>query len=241
MNPRIINSLFGLIALAGIGIGVYSWMSTQSSNPRSSRTPSPTITLSPLSTPITLSTPLTPTPLPSITPKPFNESQNLSLPNRVETVGIGGNLVSIASKYGVTISQLTKINNLANPDKLLAGQTIIIPDSVTDTDYTILYTLNENRLTSEKKRIITGTKSIYQDPITATLADANSLFGIASDAPFSTNSNELGTAVTLTTTNDTWFIAVGLEKLTDGFWTIKRIIAKNKTKTETSATPKAVL
>lgn len=239
MNPRLINSLFGLIALAGVGIGVYSWVSTQSSPPTTNPTATPSANQS-ISPKPTIAPP-TSTPTSSPSTVQYSETQNLSIPNRTETLGAGGNLVSIASKYGVTIAQLTKVNNLPNPDKLLAGQTIVVPDAVTSSDYTVLYTLNENRLASERKRVSNGSKSIYNDPITATLADTKSLFGIAADAPFSTNTSDSANSITLTTTNDTWFISVGLEKSADGFWAIKRLIAKNRSKTETSATPQVVL
>lgn len=241
MNPRTINSLFALLALAGVGVGVYSWMSTQPVNTPSSISTHTTTPPTPSNTPTPTISPLATTSPVNQNRMQFSEIQNLSIANRTETLELGGNLVSIATKYGVTISQLAKVNHLVNPDKLFAGQTIIVPDGVTETDYTVLYTLNENRLTSEKKRVASGSKSIYQDPITATLADTKSLFGIAADSPFSTNASESGTSVTLTTSNDSWFISVGLEKLTDGFWIIKRVIAKNKTKTETAATPKVEL
>ncbi len=233
MNPRLVNSLFGLIALSGIGIAIYSWMSTKPEVTTTS-TPTPLVSPTQSATPkATLAPSSSPTPLPSSTPSLLSEFQGLSVPNRSETLKAGGSLASIATTYDVTVDQLKKVNNLQNPDQVYAGQSITIPDAVTQTDYTILFTTNEARKLKELTKIGKGVKSIYQDPVTATITDCKNLFGIGADTPFSTTLGESGTSATLSTSTDSWYISIGLEKSSDSLWTIKRIIAKNTTKTPT--------
>jgi soluble lytic murein transglycosylase-like protein len=45
------------------------------------------------------------------------------------TVKPGDNLTSIAARFGVTVSDLVRANNLTNPDRLAVGKTLAIPDS----------------------------------------------------------------------------------------------------------------
>jgi LysM repeat protein len=43
------------------------------------------------------------------------------------TIEKGDNLISIAEQYGVTVQAIVVANNLANPDLIYIGQTLIIP------------------------------------------------------------------------------------------------------------------
>ncbi len=45
----------------------------------------------------------------------------------------GDNLTSIARRYGVSVEDLVKANNIANPDLIYAGQTLVIPGAGDDT------------------------------------------------------------------------------------------------------------
>ena len=46
----------------------------------------------------------------------------------------GDNLTSIANRYGTTVSELVRLNNIANPDRIYEGQLLVIrPGSCNDT------------------------------------------------------------------------------------------------------------
>lgn len=46
---------------------------------------------------------------------------------RVHVVQAGDSLLSIATRYGVTVAQIVQTNNLANADEIFVGQELIIP------------------------------------------------------------------------------------------------------------------
>lgn len=240
MNPKLISAIFGLIATGAIGVAIYFSVNGSYKTGDDIATHA---TFTPSASPVTASpTPLvTPSPLasmtPSASPRNFLATQGLAVANLIEVIPAGGSLISVATLHNVTVDGLAKVNNLSNPNQVFAGQAIIVPDDVTATDYTILFTLNEARLAKEKAKKAAGTGSIYEDPVTATLADIRSLFGLGADTPFSSNQTENGAQTTLTTSNDTWFVSVGLEKQSDEFWVVKRIIAKAKIKTPAPSTP----
>lgn len=56
------------------------------------------------------------------TPKPATGGQG-----RTYVVQKGDTLLSIARRYGLTTKQLQAANNIANPDKIFPGQTLVIP------------------------------------------------------------------------------------------------------------------
>jgi LysM repeat protein len=56
------------------------------------------------------------------TPRPATGGQA-----RTYTVQKGDTLLSIARRYGLTVKQLQAANNIANPDKIFPGQTLVIP------------------------------------------------------------------------------------------------------------------
>ena len=96
----------------------------------STATPSITITPAPATaTPAVLPTATTvptPTPTAAITPTPAPTPT----PVRTQTthvVKLGETLTQIAQQYGVTVLALQTANNLADPNIILTGQTLVIP------------------------------------------------------------------------------------------------------------------
>ncbi len=80
-------------------------------------------TNTPTATPTLTPTPTntgTPTPTPTITP-------TLTPTPRIHTVESGETLVYIAQRYGVTVDELAKLNNIQNIRALSVGQTLIVP------------------------------------------------------------------------------------------------------------------
>ncbi len=49
------------------------------------------------------------------------------------TIVSGDTLSEIAEKFGTTVSELAKLNNIANPDLIYAGDTIKIPSNEDET------------------------------------------------------------------------------------------------------------
>lgn len=47
------------------------------------------------------------------------------------TVVAGDTLSKIATKFGTSVSRLTVDNNIANPDRILVGQVLTVPDNGT--------------------------------------------------------------------------------------------------------------
>jgi len=43
------------------------------------------------------------------------------------TIRCGDTLFSIARRYGTTVGELSRINHIWNPDRIYAGQVILIP------------------------------------------------------------------------------------------------------------------
>jgi LysM repeat protein len=56
------------------------------------------------------------------TPKPASGGQA-----RTYVIAKGDTLLSIARRYGLTVKQLQTANNIANPDRIYPGQTLVIP------------------------------------------------------------------------------------------------------------------
>lgn len=69
----------------------------------------PTATLSPTTTPLTMTLSATATP-------------------QTYQVQPGDNLTEIANRYGVSVQALIEANDLANPNQLIAGDRLIIPE-----------------------------------------------------------------------------------------------------------------
>jgi LysM repeat protein len=69
----------------------------------------------------------------SPTATPVAETPRTSGNGNSHIVARGETLTSIAKTYGVSVSDLQKLNHIDNPLKLQAGQTILIPASPTPT------------------------------------------------------------------------------------------------------------
>ena len=63
-------------------------------------------------------------PTPTMTPEPSATPTVGALTHEVQK---GENLIGIAKRYGTTVRAIVKANGLANPDKIYAGQELVIP------------------------------------------------------------------------------------------------------------------
>lgn len=229
MNSRLVNWLFGLVALGAIGAAVYFAMNNQSSlvpDPAASSLPKTATSTSPLSSSKPISS-ASPSALPASSNKSLaTANATLSLPGQIATVPSGGSLVTVAAQNDVTIDQLAKVNNLTDANKVFAGQSIIIPDDVSANAYTLLFTLNDARLAKEKAKLASGGTSIYSDVVIGAIADTKGLFDIVADTPFSTTMSADQKSATLSTSSSNWAITIGSEKQADNLWIVKRLVAK---------------
>lgn len=221
MSSRTLSGIFALMAICATAVAYGLYVQIEEPGLSPSPTPTPSLVLSPTPTPS-----LIPTLIPSTKTTELSESQNLAVANTRVILKSGDSLAKIAGQHSISSVDLLRVNSLANADKVFAGQTLIVPDSVKNNEYTILYTYNQNRSSKELKKHQSGTKSVYNDPVTATIADSGGLFGIGVDTPFSTQQSSATKQATLSTRSDTWFISVGLEQDSNNFWTITRILAK---------------
>jgi LysM repeat protein len=67
------------------------------------------------------------TPVDSPTPAPPSPTAGPPGEPIVYKVQSGDSLSSIADKFGVTVDDIVKVNNIANPNEIYAGQELIIP------------------------------------------------------------------------------------------------------------------
>jgi LysM repeat protein len=211
--------VFGLALL--LGAGGYYYILTKNDHAKN--------TVETLPTPSTNASVVSPNPTPSISPsavvgRDFNDRQNLAQPNLVETLPPGGSLALLAQNHNVSVRDLTQLNGLADANKVLSGQKVIIPDSVSGNTYLLLYLLNLQRLKKEEQQLAQGT-SIYADPITAAQADVKGIFSLQADTPYS-KSNETEKTVTLSTTDEQKIVSIQLEKQTAGLWLVKKVTIK---------------
>jgi hypothetical protein len=228
MNSKALTIFLGLIATLAIAGAAYLYASQMGEvTPDSKPTPTPSNSSSAAPTPETSGTP-TPTASASAT-QTFTENQALSQPNDQQKIPEGGSLLSLISGRTITVSELAKLNGIGDPNKVLAGQKIIIPDDVSSDTYTILFIINQNRLKKEQQKITSGSTSIYSDAVTAAQADAKGIYSLASDTPYS-QSNATETDVTLSTTDDARIVTISMEKQSSGLWSIKKLTIKTLTK-----------
>ena len=85
-------------------------------------TPMPTVeAIEPLPTPTVVVTEMpAAAPDPTSTPPPPTP--------RVHVIQPGENLTKIAETYGVTVAAILALNNLTNPNQIVAGEQLLIPD-----------------------------------------------------------------------------------------------------------------
>jgi LysM repeat protein len=71
----------------------------------------------------------TPQPAATLTPTPRPPTATPTVESVVHTVESGETLSIIAQSYGVTVEAIVDANGLSDPDRIVAGQTLIIPAS----------------------------------------------------------------------------------------------------------------
>ena len=64
-------------------------------------------------------------------PNTENPNNSINTETVFYTVQVGDTLSKIASRYGTTVQELTKINNLANPNLIYPGQSLRIATNST--------------------------------------------------------------------------------------------------------------
>jgi LysM repeat protein len=85
--------------------------------PHPTRTPIPPATSTPTEIPLVFTSTPTPT-QPTATPEPRTITH---------TVQKGENLLGIAQRYGTAVEAIVEANDIANPDRIFIGQTLLIP------------------------------------------------------------------------------------------------------------------
>lgn len=218
------TSLMGLITLAALSAAAFFYFKPNAIPPkRLNPTPLASVETTHLSSAPSPSTAtITATPLTTRTP---SERDGLSVPNTIETIEAGSSLFSIAQSHDIALNELTSVNNLSDPNKVIVGQTIIIPDNVSEDASVILFILNPNRLKKEEAKIAAGGTSLYVDPVSAVQSDAKGLYNVKADTPFS-QSAQTNTTTTLSTTDANRIITCTMEKTSTGLWFVKKLISK---------------
>lgn len=222
MTSRIVITLLILALLSAIGFAAWIYITKQSlvSTPNASPTP----TVSPLPTA---------SPSPGLPAKTYLDTQPLAIANQTTSLTPGSGLLTIAATYKVSLTTLLRVNGITNPDLVAANQTLVIPDQVDGTNYTILYVTNTAREQKESQKIQAGNRSVYSDPLVAAQTDAKGIAGIGLDTPFS-QSPSGDQEVVLTTTNSDRLITIKLKKLESGIWAINQLSIKWLMEEETS-------
>ena len=66
----------------------------------------------------------TPSPSPSPSPSPAPSTDYITY-----VIQSGDTLSGIAARYGTTVSELTRLNGISDPDRIYAGNTLKVPES----------------------------------------------------------------------------------------------------------------
>ncbi len=99
-----------------------------------------------------------------------SDAQTTNSATQTYTVKKGDTLSGIASKYGTTYQELARINGIANPDKIYAGQVI----KINGTSSSITYTVKKgDTLTAIAKKYGTTINKIANDN---NIADPNKIY-----------------------------------------------------------------
>lgn len=73
----------------------------------------------------------TPTPTPSLTPPAVTPLFSVTPKEIIHIVQSGETLIAIAQRYGVSVSAILDANDILNPDQIRAGDSLVIPQSLT--------------------------------------------------------------------------------------------------------------
>ncbi len=225
MGSKVTISALGLVTIGAIAFASFIYLrQSGTSNPEASPTPTSLVSATNSSTPSSNTSP-SPSTSPSATTQVFSANQALTLPNQIDTIAEGGSLFETASNHSINVATLAKLNTITNPDSVLAGQTIIIPDDVTDNISTILFVVNTKRLDKEEQKTKSGLSSLYSDAISAARVDTKGIVGLGADTPYS-KSTEDEKSMTLSTSDDEKIITVTLEKTATNLWEVKKMVIK---------------
>lgn len=149
--------------------------------------PSPSVTASDTTTPTT-------TPV-------YLASDAVSGPSNVYTVALGETLFTIANKNELSWEALVKVNNLVDPNKITAGQQLVIPSADANKKLYVDFVLNDARAQNAQTLADAGKNPERIDALKVAQKDAANLFGIASSdvASIDNSGNTEGTTAVLVT------------------------------------------
>ncbi len=166
--------------------------------------------------------PLSPSPS-STTSIQSNASSSTRPSNPTDTYVVkeGETLYGIANQNGLTLADLTAANGITDPNKVQAGQSLIIPKNGQ-----IAYTVNTTQVTAIEKNI-----SKYQfrlDPVQTAQADSSPVYGLQNTDQYTLQAkdNTAGTATVTVSKNSQKYLITLIQpdiKGGQGIWAITLI------------------
>jgi LysM repeat protein len=169
----------------------------------------------------------TPTPATSASPqstsKPSTPSNRPSNPTDTVVIQSGETLFAIATKNGITWTDLAAANGITDANKIQAGQSLIIPKSGQ-----INYTVDSAKVTSLAKSVAAGQYAFRLDPTETAKADCNPAYGLTTTDTFAIKNKDdkAGTATVLATKDTTKYLITLTQpdvKGATGIWAITSI------------------
>lgn len=183
MNQQnIINLVLTFLVIVLVGTTTFFYARSSS---QKIVVPQPTKTTINLASPQVSSASVTPT-IPTLTPTPtppVNKSSAPSTPGQTYVVQLGETLHPIALKYGLSWQDIADVNSISDVNKIIAGQTLVIPKIDTATKSLLVeFVVLEDNLKKIQAQIDAGVDKTRLDPIEVVKIDSTGVFGLnASD------------------------------------------------------------
>ena len=111
---------------------------------------------------------------------PVKEAEKPSHPATTHKIEKGETLLSIAKDKGVTLAEITEANGINDQDKVLAGQTLIIPQN-----QKIAYTIDNTRASALQQLADEGKLAFRLDPLETVRTDAPPTYGLSANDNYS--------------------------------------------------------
>lgn len=155
--------------------------------------------------------------------KPASAQDKPSKPMDLYVIKQGETLFAVASANGVTATQLTEANGITDPNKIQAGQTIIIPKGGQ-----VSFQLDNTRATSLQKEVDGGKYQFRLSPEDTARSDAPTAYGltVADSYILKTSNKDAGTAeIQASREGKSYLIKLGqpIIKGDKGIWAIELI------------------
>lgn len=171
-----------LLILIGLLTGTTTFFYSKSTNLEKilKKTPSP------LEAPLTIPSPVpSPIPSPLFSPPPIEVGAKVSNPSQSYKIALGDTLYSIGSKFKIDWLDLAQVNGIKNPDAVVAGEVIAIPEiDPTTKKIQISFQVNQTQAKEAQSRVEKGQESWRVDPIEVSKKDAPPFFGITGTESF---------------------------------------------------------